>query len=47
MNCPAEVPIFNGEKCVACPDNNYYNPTVLRCQACPDGFYYSKENKKC
>ena len=36
--CPANLPLWNGKYCVACPTGTEYDPNEQQCYHCPEGF---------
>lgn len=46
-SCPTNVPIFDGQKCVACPGFTYFNNQTGVCQKCEDGKTYNSETRNC
>ena len=47
VDCPSEVPFFNGEKCVPCENGQFYNNLARACESCTLGRIYSAREKKC
>ena len=47
QDCPLLTPIFNGNACVSCPDNQYYNTQYKNCQNCPGGQSPNPTTKLC
>ena len=45
--CPEDHPFFDGEKCVACHSNQYYDPRTNTCLTCPSNKQYDKTSKAC
>ena len=43
MNCPSDKPTFDGIKCTECPNNTYYDQSILECVFCTNGRNYNKE----
>ena len=37
-NCPANLPLWNGKYCVACPAGTEFDPKEKQCYHCPEGF---------
>lgn len=46
-DCPSEVPIFDENKCVACPNQTLYDKESKECIACKGGKVYNEQTKTC
>ena len=46
-SCPTNVPIFDGQKCVACPEFTYFNGEAGACLKCENGKTYNIKTKNC
>jgi hypothetical protein len=45
--CPAANPLFDGQKCVACPPNQYYNQNSNTCIPCQSNKVYDQPTNTC
>lgn len=45
--CPLSTPIWNGVKCVSCPENSFYVPVAHRCEFCVSGMTYDQALNSC
>lgn len=47
VDCPDQVPFFNGEKCVPCEKGQFYNKMSRSCETCTLGRVYNEDEKRC
>ena len=47
QECPTVAPIEKDGKCVACPEDTYYDTSAELCIKCPEDNTYDAEEKKC
>lgn len=46
-NCPANLPLWNGKYCVACPTGTEFDSKEKQCYHCPDGFIRDYNSHNC
>lgn len=46
-SCPANLPLWNGKYCVACPAGTEFDSKEKQCYHCPDGFVRDYKSHNC